>query len=135
MRAASGRSFYFGGPRGRIRVVHCTLTARRRCGSVDARQWIGTAGLAARIRIQRRAAYRGGPSPHSHTEEILIMFTGIIVATGLVSSLAEKGGDLELGIDAAALDLDRIAIGDSVSGQGACLPVTRREGTRFYAGV
>ncbi|HEY4443922.1 MAG TPA: riboflavin synthase [Steroidobacteraceae bacterium] len=63
------------------------------------------------------------------------MFTGIIVATGLVSSLAEKGGDLELGIDAAALDLDRIAIGDSVSVQGACLTVTRKEGTRFYADV
>jgi riboflavin synthase len=63
------------------------------------------------------------------------MFTGIIVATGLVSSLAEKGGDLEMGIDAAALDLDRIAVGDSVSVQGACLTVTRKEGTRFYADV
>ena len=63
------------------------------------------------------------------------MFTGIIVATGLVSSLAEKGGDLEMGIDAAALELDRIAVGDSVSVQGACLTVTRKEGTRFYADV
>jgi riboflavin synthase len=63
------------------------------------------------------------------------MFTGIIVATGLVSSLAEKGGDLEMGIDAAALDLDRIAVGDSVSVQGACLTVTRKEETRFYADV
>jgi riboflavin synthase len=63
------------------------------------------------------------------------MFTGIIVATGRVASLAEKGGDLELGIDAAALDLHRIAIGDSVSVQGACLTVTRKDGTRFYADV
>ena len=63
------------------------------------------------------------------------MFTGIIVATGRVTSLAEKGGDLELGIDAAALDLHRIAIGDSVSVQGACLTVTRKEGTRIYADV
>ena len=63
------------------------------------------------------------------------MFTGIIVATGRVTSLTEKGGDLELGIDAAALDLGRIAIGDSVSVQGACLTVTRMEGTRFYADV
>ena len=37
------------------------------------------------------------------------MFTGIIVATGRVTSLTEKGGDLELGIDAAALDLARLA--------------------------
>jgi riboflavin synthase len=69
------------------------------------------------------------------------MFTGIIVATGRVTSLTEKGGDLELGIDAAAgigegvLDLNRIAIGDSVSVQGACLTVTRKEDTRFYADV
>jgi riboflavin synthase len=63
------------------------------------------------------------------------MFTGIVVAMGRVTSLAEKGGDLELGIDAAALDLDRIAAGDSVSVQGACLTVTRKEGACFYADV
>jgi riboflavin synthase len=63
------------------------------------------------------------------------MFTGIIVATGRVTSLVEKGGDLELGIDAAALDLHRIAVGDSVSVQGACLTVTRKDGTRFFADV
>jgi riboflavin synthase len=63
------------------------------------------------------------------------MFTGIIIATGRVASMAEKGGDLELGIDAAALDLQRIAVGDSVSVQGACLTVTRKEGTHFFADV
>lgn len=65
----------------------------------------------------------------------MIMFTGIITATGRVTSMVEKGGDLELGIDAAALDLHRIAMGDSVSVQGTCLTVTRKEGTRFYADV
>jgi riboflavin synthase len=63
------------------------------------------------------------------------MFTGIILATGRVNSMTEKGGDLELGVDAAALDLGRIAIGDSVSVQGACLTVTRKEGACFYADV
>jgi len=63
------------------------------------------------------------------------MFTGIIIATGRVTSLAEKGGDLELGIDAAALDLERVAIGDSVSVQGACLTVTRKQDRCFYADV
>lgn len=63
------------------------------------------------------------------------MFTGIILATGHVSSLTEKGGDLELGIDAASLDLQRVAIGDSVSVQGACLTVTRKEGAHIYADV
>jgi riboflavin synthase len=63
------------------------------------------------------------------------MFTGIITATGRVASLTEKGGDLELGIDAAALDLHRIAIGDSVSVQGACLTVTRKDGSCIFADV
>jgi riboflavin synthase len=63
------------------------------------------------------------------------MFTGIIVATGRVTSLTEKGGDLELVIDAAGLDVARIAIGDSVSVQGVCLTVTRLEGARFHADV
>ena len=71
------------------------------------------------------------------------MFTGIIVATGRVNSVteqgvtsvAEQGGDLELVIDAAGLDVARIAIGDSVSVQGVCLTVTRMEGTRFHADV
>jgi riboflavin synthase len=63
------------------------------------------------------------------------MFTGIIIATGRVTALAEKGGDLELGIDAATLELNRIAVGDSVSVQGACLTVTRKEGTGFFADV
>jgi riboflavin synthase len=63
------------------------------------------------------------------------MFTGIIVATGRLASKLEKGGDLELGIDAAALDIERIAVGDSVSVQGVCLTVTRMAGTVFYADV
>jgi riboflavin synthase len=63
------------------------------------------------------------------------MFTGIIVATGRVTSVAEKGGDLELGLDAAALDFSRIAIGDSISVQGACLTVARIEDGCFYADV
>jgi riboflavin synthase len=63
------------------------------------------------------------------------MFTGIIIASGRLVSIAERGGDLELGIDAAALDMSRIAIGDSVSVQGVCLTATRIEGPVFYADV
>jgi riboflavin synthase len=63
------------------------------------------------------------------------MFTGIIVATGRVASIAQRSGDLELGIDAAGLEVARIAIGDSVSVQGVCLTVTRKERTCFYADV
>jgi riboflavin synthase len=63
------------------------------------------------------------------------MFTGIIIATGRIVSLAENGGDLEMGIDAAALEDSRMALGDSVSVQGACLTVARKQGTSFFADV
>jgi riboflavin synthase len=69
------------------------------------------------------------------------MFTGIIIATGRVLSIEakggefEKGGDLELAIDAAALDGARMNLGDSVSVQGCCLTVTRRVGAAFHADV
>jgi riboflavin synthase len=63
------------------------------------------------------------------------MFTGIIVAKGRIISLAQREGDLELGIDAAGLDVARIAIGDSVCVQGVCLTVTRKQDTYFSADV
>ena len=69
------------------------------------------------------------------------MFTGIIIASGRLVSITERGGalelggDLELGIDAGRLDLSRIAVGDSVSVQGVCLTATRIEGPVFYADV
>ncbi len=63
------------------------------------------------------------------------MFTGIILAMGRITSLQERGGDLELGVDAAGLDVARIAIGDSVCVQGVCLTVTRKQDTCFFADV
>jgi len=63
------------------------------------------------------------------------MFTGIILATGRIVSATERGGDVELVIDASGLDSARTAIGDSVCVQGVCLTVTRLDGTRFSADV
>jgi riboflavin synthase len=63
------------------------------------------------------------------------MFTGIILAKGRIISLAQREGDLELGIDAAGLDLARTAIGDSVCVQGVCLTVTRIQDSAFFADV
>ena len=59
------------------------------------------------------------------------MFTGIIIATGRIVSAVERQGDLELGIEAASLDLSRIAVGDSISVQGVCLTATRIDGPVF----
>lgn len=63
------------------------------------------------------------------------MFTGIILGLGRVASVQQRGGDLELGIEANGLDVARIAIGDSVSVQGVCLTVTRKQDTGFFADV
>lgn len=63
------------------------------------------------------------------------MFTGIVLAKGRLTSMAERGGDLELCIDAAELPNERINIGDSIAVQGACLTVTRKQGACFFADV
>jgi riboflavin synthase len=63
------------------------------------------------------------------------MFTGIILATGRIVATTDRGGDLELGIDAPDLGPGRTAVGDSVCVQGVCLTVTRFDGTRFDADV
>ncbi len=63
------------------------------------------------------------------------MFTGIVLAKGRLTAIAERGGDLELGIDAAGLDAARLGIGDSIAVQGVCLTVTRRQESQFFADV
>jgi len=63
------------------------------------------------------------------------MFTGIVLAVGHLTSVRERGGDLELGIDAAGLESGRVGLGDSISVQGACLTVTRKQGACFFADV
>jgi riboflavin synthase len=63
------------------------------------------------------------------------MFTGIIIAKGRIEAIREKGGDLELCVDARGLEERHLNIGDSVAVQGACLTVTRREAKKFFADV
>jgi len=63
------------------------------------------------------------------------MFTGIIVATGRLTALTGKGGDLEVGVEARELDLESVRLGDSISVQGACLTVTRKLDAEFFADV
>jgi riboflavin synthase len=63
------------------------------------------------------------------------MFTGIIVATGRVTAIVPKGGDLEFEVEAQGIDPARLAIGDSISVQGVCLTVTRKQAMLFFADV
>lgn len=51
------------------------------------------------------------------------MFTGIIQAVGRVAEVAAHGDDARLLIDAAALDLNDVALGDSIACNGVCLTV------------
>jgi riboflavin synthase len=61
------------------------------------------------------------------------MFTGIVQSIGAVRAITPRGGDVELLIGAAGLDLSSVAIGDSISCSGCCLTVTRIEGDAFAA--
>ncbi|MBV2092628.1 MAG: riboflavin synthase [Candidatus Thiodiazotropha sp. (ex Ctena orbiculata)] len=63
------------------------------------------------------------------------MFTGIIQAIGHVQSLESRGGDLRLTIDSGKLELDDVALGDSIATNGICLTVIELTGQGFKADV
>lgn len=59
------------------------------------------------------------------------MFTGIVQAVGRIEAATRLEKGLRLVIDAGSLDLDRIALGDSICVQGACLTVVSNNGSRL----
>ncbi|MCG7893458.1 MAG: riboflavin synthase [Candidatus Thiodiazotropha taylori] len=63
------------------------------------------------------------------------MFTGIIQAIGQVESLETRGGDLRLAINSGKLELDDVALGDSIATNGICLTVVELTGRGFKADV
>jgi len=63
------------------------------------------------------------------------MFTGIIQAIGEVAALQARGGDLRLRVRTGKLDLDNVAIGDSIATSGVCLTVVELPGDGFRADV
>ncbi|MBB3047340.1 riboflavin synthase [Litorivivens lipolytica] len=63
------------------------------------------------------------------------MFTGIIEAVGHIAAVADSGGDKRLTIDAGALDMSAVKLGDSIATNGVCLTVTSLSGSRFTADV
>jgi riboflavin synthase len=56
------------------------------------------------------------------------MFTGIIQAIGEVAALEPRGEDLRLRVLTGKLDLDNVAIGDSIATSGVCLTVVELPG-------
>ena len=56
------------------------------------------------------------------------MFTGIVAAVGKIAAVAPKGDGLRLVVAPGTLDIDDVAIGDSVAVNGCCLTVAAKSG-------
>lgn len=63
------------------------------------------------------------------------MFTGIIEAVGRVEALEERGGDQRIRIEAGALDLSQVSVGDSIAVNGVCLTAVELRAQGFAADV
>jgi len=63
------------------------------------------------------------------------MFSGIIASTGRIAHIASAENGLRLTIDAGALGLGDVAIGDSIAVSGVCLTVISIEDNRFAVDV
>ena len=67
------------------------------------------------------------------------MFTGIIEAVGTIRSVKRSGQDekagVRLDIDAGALDMRDVHIGDSIAVNGACMTVVEKTGAGFMVDV
>ena len=63
------------------------------------------------------------------------MFTGIVAAVGRIERVEPLGDGFRLTVEAGALGLDDVAIGDSIAIQGACMTAVVLEGNRFGVDV
>jgi riboflavin synthase len=67
------------------------------------------------------------------------MFTGIVAAVGRIESITPQSQDADAGVRltvaAGALAMDDVALGDSISIQGACMTVVTHDGRHFTVDV
>jgi riboflavin synthase len=63
------------------------------------------------------------------------MFTGIIAAVGRIDDVATTPGGVKMRIDAGALPLDDVALGDSIAVDGVCLTVVSFDTRSFEVDV
>lgn len=63
------------------------------------------------------------------------MFSGIIAAVGRITAITPREVGCRLTVDAGRLDLDDVALGDSIAHNGVCLTVVAREGNTFMVDV
>jgi riboflavin synthase len=63
------------------------------------------------------------------------MFTGIVLAKGIVLTTERRGGDVRICIGAGDLDMSDVVIGDSICVSGVCLTAIDPDAKSFYADV
>jgi riboflavin synthase len=65
------------------------------------------------------------------------MFTGIVAAVGRIERIESlgAGAGIRLTVEAGALDLSDVAVGDSIAIQGACMTAIAIDGTHFVVEV
>jgi riboflavin synthase len=63
------------------------------------------------------------------------VFTGIIEATGTISQMTPKGGDVQVRVNSGRLDLSDVALGDSIATNGVCLTVVELFADGYAADV
>lgn len=63
------------------------------------------------------------------------MFTGIIAAVGRITGVKPAKGGVRLAIDAGALTLSDVRVGDSIAVNGTCLTVVKRGKKNFGVDV
>ena len=67
------------------------------------------------------------------------MFTGIVAATGKITSVQPQGTGSDAGvrltIDSGSLPMDDVAVGDSIAINGACMTVTAKTASGFCIDV
>ncbi len=63
------------------------------------------------------------------------MFSGIVAATGRISRIVKREDGVRLRIDALALPLDDVAVGDSIAVSGVCLTVIAKVARGFDVDV
>ena len=61
------------------------------------------------------------------------MFTGIIEATGQLTSLTRRGADARAQLATGTLDLSDVRLGDSIAVNGVCLTVATLDASGFQA--
>jgi len=63
------------------------------------------------------------------------MFTGIIQSIGQIRALESRGGDVRLTVGTGKLDMEGVALGDSIAVNGVCLTAVVLQGPGFSADV